>query len=150
MNRILSAIYILLIAGSLGCSKNKDGEPEQVATKFPPPAWREDDTGKYPATMTAVFALPVSLAGSSMENDKLAAFVNDDCRGVGTIVEVNDLKLFFVLIQGLSDETNNVTIRYYNNNTSYMYESRSALTFLADGVFGTAENPKILELTQLK
>jgi len=150
MNRILSAIYILLIAGSLGCSKDKVDAPEQVATKFPPPAWKEDDTGKYPATMTAVLTLPLTLAGSSMENDKLAAFVNNECRGVGTIVEVNDLKLFFVLIQGLPDETSNITIRYYCNKTSYMYESQSALTFLADDVFGTAENPKILKLTQLK
>jgi len=150
MKRISSAFYIFLIAATLGCSKKSDDVSEQAATKFPVPTWKEDDTGKYPATMTAVFALPITLAAGSTENDKLAAFADDECRGVGTIVEVNDLKLFFVLIQGLSDETNNVTIRYYNNNTSYMYESRSALTFLADGVFGTAENPKILELTQLK
>jgi len=150
MKRITSALYIFLIASTLGCSKKSDDLPEQAATKFPVPTWKEDDTGKYPATMTAVFALPVTLADGSTENDKLAAFVDDECRGVGTIVEVNSQKLFFVLIQGLPEETKNINIRYYSNKTSYMYESKSALTFLADGVFGTAENPKILELIQLK
>ena len=150
MKTLLSAIYIFLIAAALGCSKNSEDVPEEVATKFSVPTWKEDDTGKYPATMTAVFALPLTLAKSFSEDDKLAAFVNDECRGVGTIVEVNNTKLFFVLIQGLPEESNTIAIRYYSNKTSYMYESRSALNFLADGVFGTAENPKMLELIQLR
>jgi hypothetical protein len=150
MKRISSALYIFLIAATIGCSKNPIETIEEVATKFPVPTWKADDTGKYPATMTAVFNLPVTLAGSSTENDKLAAFVNDECRGVGVIVEVNNLNLFFVLIQGLPEETNKVTIRYYSDKTSYMYESQSALTFFADDIYGTAENPKILNLTRLK
>ena len=150
MKRISLPLYIFLIAATLGCSKNSVDTPEKVATKFPVPNWKADDTGKYPATMTAVFTLPVTLAGGSTENDKLAAFVNDECRGVGVTVEVNNLNLFFVLIQGLPEETNKITIKYYSSKTSYMYESKSALTFLADGIYGTAENPKIAELTQLK
>ncbi len=150
MKRISSVLYIFLVAATLGCSKNPADIQEEAATKFPVPNWKTDDTGKYPATMSAVFTLPATLAGSSMENDKLAAFVNDECRGVGVIVENNNQKLFFVLIQGLPEETNKITIKYYSNKTSFMYESRSALTFLADGIYGTAENPKIPELTQLK
>jgi|SRR5688572_17668348 len=149
MKRISSALYIFLILTTFGCSKNPDDLHEQAATKFPIPEWKADDTGKYPATMTAVFSLPVTLAGGSADNDKLAAFINDECRGVGFIVDVNNRDLFFVLIQGLPEETNNITIRYHSNKTSYMYESRAALTFLADGVFGTAENPQILALTQI-
>ena len=150
MKSISSVFYIFLMAATLGCSKSSVDTPEQMATKFPVPTWIADDTGKYPATMTAVFALPVTLAGTSVENDKLAAFVNGECRGVGVIVAVNNLNLFFVLIQGLPEEENKITIRYYSNKTSYMYESQSELTFLADEIYGTAENPKILELSQLK
>ena len=150
MKRILSAVYILLMLAALGCSKSpveiKPAEP----AKFPEPNWKVDETGKYPVTMTAVFNLPVTLAGSVQENDKLAAFINDECRGVGVIVKVNDQNLFFVLIQGLPEETNNIIIKYYSNKTSYMYQSQATLTFLADGNYGTAENPKIVELTQLK
>lgn len=152
MRKILSVFYIFLIVAMLGCSKDPVNAPAPVeaATKFPEPAWKADETGKYPATMTAVVNLPATLAGDALESDKLAAFVNDECRGVGVVVKVNALNVFFVLIQGLSEESGNVTFRYYSNKASYMYEAKPALTFLADGVFGTAENPKTLELTQLK
>ena len=88
-------LYVFLVAATLSCSKNSVDTPEKVATKFPAPNWKADDTGKYPATMTAVFTLPVTLVGGSTENDKLAAFVNDECRGVGVVVGVNNLNLFF-------------------------------------------------------
>ena len=150
MKRILSAVYILLMLAALGCSKSpveiKPAEP----TKFPEPNWKADETGKYPATMTAVFNLPVTLTGSVQENDKLAAFVNDECRGVGIIIKFNNQHLFFVLIQGLPEETSSINIKYYSNKTSYMYQSQAALTFLADGNYGTAEDPKIVALSQLK
>ena len=150
MKRISSALYIFLIVAALGCSKKASVDvPEKAATKFPVPTWKADDTGKYPATMTAVVTLPATLAGDAMDNDKLAAFVNNECRGVGVIVKVDNLSPFFVLIQGLPEETNKIIFRYYSNKTSYMYESRSPLTFLADGIYGTAANPKTLELTQL-
>lgn len=151
MKRTWSALYIFLIAAALGCSKKASVDmPEEVTNKFPTPTWKADDTGKYPATMTAVVTLPVTLAGSTMGTDKLAAFVNDECRGVGAIVKVDNLNLFFVLIQGLPEEANAIVFRYFSTKTSYMYESRSSLTFLADGIYGTAANPKTLELTQLK
>jgi hypothetical protein len=134
----------------MGCTKNSTDSAPGGATKFPVPDWAADDTGKYPATMTAVFALPAALGGDAGTNDKLAAFVNETCRGLGVLVEVNNVKLYFVLIQGLPDETNKVAIRYYNSKTSYLYESQAALTFSADGTFGTAENPQMLALTQLR
>ena len=150
MKKILSAVYILLMLATLSCSKSQVEPKPAEATKFPEPTWKADDTGKYPATMTAVFNLPVTLAASSQENDKLAVFVNEECRGVGVIVKFNNQNLFFVLIQGLPEETSSLTIKYYSNKTSYMYQSPPSLSFLADGNYGTAENPKIVELTQLK
>ena len=139
-----------MVATILGCSKNPVNAPVEVATKFPEPTWIADNNGKYQATMTAVVALPVALAAGSLENDKLAAFVNDECRGVGVMVKVNNQNLYFVLIRGLPEETSNITIRYYSSTTAYMYESKSAFAYLIDAVYGTAENSKILALTQLK
>jgi hypothetical protein len=150
MKSISSVLYIFLMVATLSCAKKPVDTPEQVATKFADPTWKADDTGKYPATMTAVIALPETLAGTATENDKLAAFINDECRGVGDIVKVNDRNLFFVLIQGLPDETNNITFKYYSSKTAYMYGSRPAVTFLVDAIYGTAENPETLEFTQLK
>jgi hypothetical protein len=133
----------------LSCSKNEN-TPEEAATKFPAPTWRVDNTGQYPATMTSVVALPATLAGDVMENDQLAAFINGECRGVGVLEKVNNLHLFFVMIHGMSDETSNVKFKYYSSKSSYMYESNEPINFLIDAIYGTAQNPKTLELSQSK
>ena len=150
MKKILSIMSIVLVVTMLGCAKESTDPQNEPATKFPPPSWKADETGKYPATMTAVISLPVLLAPTAMENDHLAAFIGDECRGVGVVVEVNSQNLFFVLIQGLPEESGKITFKYYSNKTSYMYESRSTLNFLVDVVYGTAVNPKTIELEQLK
>lgn len=150
MKKTPAAIYLFLMMAILGCGKNPVDPPAEAAAKFPEPTWKADGTGKYPATMTAVVNLPAALAGNAAENDKLAAFVNDECRGVGVIVPVNNANLFFILIQGLPEESGEITFKYYSSKTAYMYESHPALTFLADAVYGTAENPRTQAFTQLK
>jgi hypothetical protein len=150
MKKIFSAIYIFLLLAGLGCGKESADPPKEITTKFPPPAWKANDTGKYPATMTAVVTLPSPLATDALENDNLAAFIGDECRGVGVVIDVNSQKLFFVLIQGMPDESNKITFKYYSIKTSFMYESRTSLNFLVDDVYGTAGNPKTIDLEQLK
>lgn len=150
MKKIFSAFGIFLLLATLSCRKSPVEPKPAEATKFPVPNWKADETGRYPATMTAVFSLPATLAASSQENDKLAAFVNDECRGVGEIIQFNNQNLFFVLIQGLPDENTSITIKYYSSKTAYMYQSQAVLTFLADGNYGTAEESKIVALTQVK
>jgi hypothetical protein len=149
MKWLTSVLGVFLLMAILSCSKNGN-TPEEVATKFPAPTWKVDNTGKYPATMTSVVVLPAMLAGNLLENDQLAAFINDECRGVGVLEKVNDQNLYFVMIHGLPDETSKVKFKYYSSKTSYMYESNDAINFLIDAVYGTAQNPKTLEFSQLK
>ncbi|MDQ6812929.1 MAG: hypothetical protein M3040_04215 [Bacteroidota bacterium] len=152
MKKIMWTFSIFLLAATLSCSKKSVDAPppEEVGTKFPPPTWRADATGKYPATMTAVVALPATLVANGTDNDNLAAFADNECRGEGVIVKVNGTNLFFVLIQGQANETSKITFKYYSNKTSYMYESSSPLNFLVDAIYGSAANPKTLEFTQLR
>ena len=143
---------MLLLLGTTGCKKETDTKetPTETYTKFQPPSWAADATGKYPATMTAVVALPAALQSTMSETDQLAAFVNDECRGVGVTVKVGTANLFFFLIQGLPDESSKIKFKYYSSKTSYMYESTAAVDFLIDAVYGTAQNPKAVEFSQLK
>jgi hypothetical protein len=150
MKRISAMLFISLVVATFGCSKKFADMPAKEVVTFPSPDWKADDTGKYPATMTVVLALPATLATGAMENDKLAAFINDECRGVGVVVKVDKQNLFFVLVQGLADETSKITIRYYSNKTAYMYKSEPVITFSADATYGTAEDPQTIILTQLK
>lgn len=153
MKKVTLALFGLLLLTATGCSKSSgvpSEPPVEVATKFPAPTWKADDTGKYPATMTAVVALPATLVGNTTTNDKLGAFINGECRAVGIIDKVNDQDLYFVLIQGLPDESGQISFKYYNEKTAYMYEAVSVTSFLIDAVYGSAQNPKVLELKQVK
>ena len=134
----------------LACKKNSDVTKVEALTKFPPPTWQVDETGKYPVTMTAVIALPSTLPQELTTNDRLAAFVNEECRGEGTLLKVNNVNVFFVLIRGVSEEQSKVSFKYYNAGTSYMYQSQTPLTFHVDDIYGTAEQPKVLDLIQLE
>ena len=149
MKQVISIIGFVLVLALVGCGKESTDPQKESATKFPPPSWKADETGKYPATMTAVISLPASVAATAVENDNLAAFVGDECRGVGVVVEVNNQNLFFVLIQGLPEESGNITFKYYSTKTSYMFEAKPALNFHVDAVYGTAANPQVITLEQL-
>ena len=145
-----TSILFVLLTASLSCSKTENTTPDVPGTKFSAPDWKQDTTGRYPASMTAVLALPGSLAVAVVESDQMAAFVNDECRGLGTMETVNNKSLFFVMIHGMPDETSKIKFKYYSSKTSYMYESKDTLNFLIDAVYGTAQNPKTLQLSQLK
>ncbi len=150
MKLIMPIVTVLMLLAMAGCSKTTEVKPEETLTKFPLPDWKADATGKYSSSMTAVVSLPLNLYTSLSDGDKLAAFVNDECRGTGIIVKVDGSNLFFVLIQGLPDEQSKVKFKYYSTKTSYMYETPGVLNFLVDYVYGTAEKPKTLDLSPVK
>ena len=153
MKTILWISSIVLLFGTGSCKKEKESQitpPVETFTKFPPPSWKADETGRYPATMTAVLALPATLEANKSDNDQIAAFINDECRAVGESVTVGTKTLSFALIRGMADEQNKIVFKYYQAKTGYLYQSGSELNFLIDAVYGTAQNPKLLLLSQVK
>ena len=66
------------------------------------------------------------------------------------MLKVNNVNVFFVLIRGVSEEQSKVSFKYYNAGTAYMYQSQTPLNFHVDDIYGTAEQPKVLDLLQLK
>ena len=141
---------LLLLLTTAGCKKETEKKPEEVVKTFPPPNWKGDETGRYPATMTAVVILPASLEAARGQGDQLAAFIGDECRGVGDVVKVETKELYFVMIRGLADEQSKITFKYYQAKTGYLYQTSTDLTFLVDAVYGTAGNPKVLALSPVK
>jgi hypothetical protein len=148
--RTVAYVLCLLLSIAVTSCKKESAEQQEVYPKFPPPTWKEDDSGRYPASMTAVVSLPLSFRADFSKNDQLAAFVNDECRGVGALVELDTASVYFVLIRGLADEQSPVMFKYYNVKSSYLYQTSSAVNFLVDKVYGTAQNPQVLELTPVK
>ena len=150
MKSITLLLCIFLPVIIAGCSKKGGTDQDKSATKFAAPQWKSDTTGKYPATMTSVLALPAGMVSNLTANDQLGAFINGECRGVASLEKVGDADLFFIMIHGLPDESGSIKFKYYSSKTCYMYESNDALNFLIDAVYGTAQNPKTLALSQLK
>ncbi|MCP9610486.1 hypothetical protein [Coprobacter tertius] len=130
-----SLTLFLFILGLNSCQK------EEVYKTFPPPVWQVEDT-KYSVNMTAVVVLPPNMQALYQKNDQIAAFVNDECRGIGQFVD----NAFFITIKGLPEEISKVSFKYYNNQNQYMYSTDAFLSFEQDAIFGTIDAPEILTL----
>jgi hypothetical protein len=148
-------IFILLAAsllsGFYGCKKTAEREPDtELLIQHPPPEWKTDQSGKYPVSMTSVVSLPVKLKAGQSDGDKLAAFIDGECRGQGIGVQMDSLKVFFVLINGTSSEQSKITFRYFSKKTSYLYETVSTVNFKVDDNYGTAEKPVTLKLNPVR
>lgn len=134
-------ILLLLVSSITACKK------EVIYTKFPSPTWTIDQTGKYPVSMTAVVSNYYPLNADLLPEDKMGAFINDECRGIGTLVRISPVSsVFFILIHGTTAEQNKISFKYYSSKTSYMYATSDILPFQVDESFGTADKPQILDL----
>jgi len=140
-NYISITVTCLLFLLLAGCKK------EATHTAFPSPTWQEDQTGKYPASMTAVVTMFYEMNSQIMPDDKMGAFINDECRGIGKIVKVSPVStVFFILIHGTAAEQNKVKFKYYSAKSSYMYTTTEFLDFKIDTNYGTADHPETLQL----
>lgn len=143
-NNIITTLVVILFLGLAACKKH------HTRPKIPAPSWTVDDSGKYPASMTAVVQVSKNLQPYIEPADKIGAFVGDECRGTGTLVEVGDASVFFILIHGVASEQSKISFRYYRSSKSYLYATEPFLDFIQDGNYGTADSPKILNLSSVK
>lgn len=103
MKVFTAIISLVLLTGTWGCSKQSEGKPEEVFTKFPRPQLKVDETGKYYYSMTALITIPAELHAGMQDDDQLAAFINDECTGEGVNVKMSTGNAFFILIRGMAD-----------------------------------------------
>lgn len=140
---IICAVLLLCITGINSCSKKH-------LTKFPTPDWQTDKTGKYPVSMTAVVQLPGDLKYRIQSGDRMGAFIDNECRGIGEIVQVDSTQVFFVMIHGTATEHAKIAFKYYSARSSYLYLSKHFLSFAVDENYGTVDEPKILDLKPIR
>lgn len=136
---------MVLLFGLLGCKKKDHALP-----KVPAPSWAVEQIAQYPATMTAVVQVPERLLQDIQKEDQLAAFIDGACRGTGTLVQKGEVSAFFVLIYGTASEKKRVRFKYYSALKSHLYATDAFLSFAADGNYGTADVPMILDLAPAK
>lgn len=102
--------------------------------------------GYHPLRMKAVFKINYNSLKPINDDDKLAAFVNEECRGKGKFIERNGKKIVELDINGSLVTKEKVSIRYYNASLKYQYESVKTFDFVPGGSFGSIEAPELVEL----
>jgi len=127
---------------TLGIYLNSCKEDETF-TVFPTPVWRAEANPDYSVSMTATVVLPANLATYMQPEDQMAAFVGEECRGLAYLVD----NIYYLLIKGSPGEQPQISIRYYSSRNQYMYTTDAIITFEADGVYGTTDNPVTLPLS---
>lgn len=105
------------------------------------PEWTAPDMSLYPTSMTAIVRLSPVLETFAAEGDKMAAFIGNECRGIGKTVDVNGAKLYFIQIKADMGETRAVVLRYFSESQCRLYHSED-IAFEPDKIYGTAENPE--------
>lgn len=113
------------------------------------PAWSEPDKSIFPTSMTAVVRLTPFLERYATENDVMAAFIGDECRGVASRIEVDGKALYFVLVKAADDEAGYVEFRYYNTKTNTLYHSvADEVLYEINKVYGTPDAPEYPDFEQ--
>lgn len=75
------------------------------------------------------------------DKDILAAFVGDECRGVGEQVDATGKIVYQFEIRGKKDETASVYFMYYSMQSSGVYKAAESFPFVDEGVQGTLDAP---------
>lgn len=143
MKRISQTVVIIVISILYVCLNSC--KEEESFTEFPAPDWTVATDPNYSVSMTAVVILPANLSVYAQADDRLAAFVGNECRGVAYRID----DVFYLLVKGAPSEQVQVNIRYYSTRNKYMYTTDTDLTFEADAVYGTADEPMTLSLSAL-
>lgn len=142
----MKKLYTLMLLVGLFCCASCS-EDDETFTTFPNPNWAVDLTGALPVSMSAFVCLPENLATYEETGDKLAAFVGDECRGVGEAVTVGTQKVYVILIKGTGSEQERISFKYYSSKNAYMYETSAFLNFEVDTRYGSADEAQVLPLT---
>lgn len=108
-------------------------------------------SGKYPLKMTAVVELPGNIAQYVSANDKFAALVGDDCRGIGEMEITESGRVIYSLeIIGSNEPDQTIRFNYYNALNSYLYEAETTVKFEAFSQYGTKDSTIVLNLKNME
>ena len=144
--KLIFAICLGLII--FGCSKEKDEDTFQVYTR---PGWTVESPEQYPNSFTAIVSIPENINAYAADNDIVAAFIDDECRGVGNLIisENGSWRVYIITVRGSSTENRNITFKYYSAQLEYLYQAKTMIAFVIDGTYGTIDNPIILDLENI-
>ncbi|KPA14364.1 PKD domain-containing protein [Candidatus Magnetomorum sp. HK-1] len=106
------------------------------------PDWKiQASEYKYQATLTSLIKLDgETLIGA---DDRLAAFINDECRGIAESVETPYGRRFF--LQVWSNEDQDIHFKLYHASNNDIYDTTKTLLFEPDKSYGSIEYPEQID-----
>jgi hypothetical protein len=106
------------------------------------------DAGKFDASMTVVAEIQLHGAPLRRTTMKVAAFLDDEIRGVGEVhyVEALDRYLTFMMLYGEVDEQKPLVVHVYDGDEDELYETVATITYAAQSKLGQPASPVVLEL----
>ena len=114
---------------------------------YPQPNWSFDDKNNvYQSGMTAVVTVPQAMKKLMGPGDELSAYLNNELRGVGKIID----GAYYMIVHGNIGEKGKVSFKYYNQKKKYLYEAKEVVDFNTDLIFGVTDHPKVLPLEVIK
>lgn len=139
LKQLLAITAILLVAVMSACRK------KEVITKYDNPQWTftQPDSLSYIGA-TAVIALPDNLQPYIGDNDQMAVFVGDVCRGVANL---EDGLFNFSIPVANAEEESPAYFRYWSSRTGYMYQSSETVVIKSGAIIGATAQPHQLTLT---
>ena len=147
MKRYITIIILgILPIFYTGCSKDTES-----FTTYPSPDWSVKSPEQLPNSFTAIVAVPDEINVYATDTDKMAAFIGDECRGVGTLVKSDDnqKRVYYLTIRASDTDNGEIVFKYYNARLSYMYQATQTVSFVTDGTYGTYDSPVVLDLKYL-
>ena len=131
----------------VSCGSPGDDEPptyvEPTYPQHPSPQWNDvvdvvKPNEKYQTDLTVYIQLPGSISAYTSNEDELAAFRGDECRGIGTLVD----DVWCIRVWG--NVGDNITLRYYSATNKYMYHSTETIVLKDDEHLGTFDDPRLI------
>ena len=105
------------------------------------PAWEAPDQNLYPGSMTAILRLTPFLETYIEPDDKIAAFIGNECHGIASPTFIDGKNYLFLLIKAASDEQGDVVFKYYSTRNTKIYTSADKVAYRIDKIYGTSQSP---------
>jgi hypothetical protein len=119
----------------------------EVAVFAPAPNWTVD-ASKYQYSMNVIGQLKIEDIISTDMHDKVAAFVNNECRGVANLIYIEEFDRYevFLDIFSNSEAGEKIELRVWDASKGAEYRNATPdFTFLANSLKGTPAMPVMIE-----
>ena len=162
-SKIINHTLLLAILTSIlmlpSCSSDDESQPDGNGTNennahgtsvTEAPKWAVDESA-FEVDITTSMTITMRITGFAhdvTDNDMVAAFAGDECRGTATPIDEEDVADGIFLLNVLAstadtdDSSPSITLRYYSDAAHEVYTS-TVIPYQKDGRLGTIDAPYV-------